>query len=285
MMALPLDGGVFPLTGNPGPGRTRGTKEAAVGRTVDRALTLLEAFREEPSRSLVALARAAGLAPSTTARLLAVLQAHRFVERDPMTKQYMLGLRAFELAGAVGARLGLRGLARPALERLVAETGETVHLVIADGGEAVAVEKLEGPGFFQPRMYVGRRTPLHCTAVGKAMLAHWRRDERARLLAQGLAAFTPHTITSPVVLERELRATRERGYALNREEYRPGSGGVAAPVFDASGQPVAAIGIAAAVDRLGSERIPALARAVIAAAHDVSIRLGWPPSRVVGGRP
>jgi DNA-binding IclR family transcriptional regulator len=274
----------FSRNGNTQPRLTRAADDAARGRTVDRALTLLEAFVDEPRLSLVALARSAGLAPSTASRLLAVLEAHRFVERDPATKQYVLGLRAFELAASVGARLGLRGLALPALERLAAQTGESAQLAIADDGAAVCVERVAGRQFLQTRTYVGSRMPLHCTAVGKAMLAHWSPELVERLVADGLSANTAATLTSLDAMERELRAVRRRGYATNAEEYWPGTGGVAAPVLDARGQAVAAVGLAGPLASFGPERMPVLASAVVATARELSVRLGGSAERVMGRR-
>jgi len=213
---------------------------------------------------------------NTVRRLLKALAYHRLLEEDERTGRYRLGMKLFELGSSVVARLDIRARARPYLERLVLETGETAHLCILDRGEVLYLDKHEPTRTMRIPSEVGRRNPAYCTAVGKALLAYLPEEELEELVRRhGLRAYTPHTITTLVELKRELARVRERGYAVDNEEFEEGLKCIGAPVRDYSGQVVASISIAGPAFRLTEERIPVLAHSVQEVARELSEELGY----------
>ncbi|MGH7898581.1 MAG: IclR family transcriptional regulator, partial [Candidatus Binatia bacterium] len=250
-------------------------------QVLDRAVTILEALAaRDGDLSLYELAANLDLHKSTIHRLLMVLERHRLVERGTESGKYGLGLKLFELGNKAIARLGLAERARPHLERLVAEAGETAHLCILDDGEVLYLEKVEPSRTVRVPSNVGQRNPAHCTAVGKALLAHLADAELDSVIrSRGLKAYTRNTITNPALLKRELRAIRQRGYAVDDEEIDEGLRCIGAPVRDFSGKVVASMSIAGPAFRIGKARIPALANLVASTTDRFSRELGYrPPS-------
>lgn len=241
-------------------------------------MQLLDCFtRERPELGVSELSRLVGMHKATVHRILMALEHHGLMEQDAATEKYRLGLKLLELGSRVVARLELPAVARPELERLVAQTGETAHLVVVDQDEGLYLEKVESPRPFRMPSQVGRRLPLHCTGVGKAILAFLEPAERQRIIeARGLRRFTPNTITDPGALADELRRIRERGYSVDNEEVEIGLRCVGAPVFNHFGRVAAGISIAGPAARLTDQEIPRLAEAVKACAAAISARLGYP---------
>jgi DNA-binding IclR family transcriptional regulator len=246
-------------------------------QVLDRAVAILEALAAcDEDLSLFEIAARLRLHKSTIHRLLMVLERHRLVERRGGGGKYGLGLRLFEFGTQAFARLGLGERARPHLEKLAAETGETAHLCILDDGGVLYLEKVEPSRTVRVPSSVGRRNPAHCTAVGKALLAHLPPEDLDRLLEiRGLKAYTRNTITTPALLKRELRAVRERGYAVDDEEIEEGLRCVGAPVRDHSGRVVASMSIAGPAFRVTRAKASALARVVMKVADAFSAELGY----------
>lgn len=242
----------------------------------DRVLRLLEAFGpHERDVSLGDLAERVSLPKSSVHRLLVTLVGHGFVERDPSTRRYRLGVRLFELGSTVIHERGLHSAAHPVLEELSTSTGETCHLAILSGLEAVYVYKVDGQSSIIMSSRVGGRAPCHATSIGKVLTA-WAGDEvQRRLRSQGLRAYTDRTITSARALEAELTKVREQGYALDLEELEEGLRCVAAPVRDQSGRVVAALGIAGPRRRLQDEHLDRFVPPVVRAAAMLSRNLGY----------
>jgi|DewCreStandDraft_1066081.scaffolds.fasta_scaffold00555_19 DNA-binding IclR family transcriptional regulator len=246
-------------------------------QVLDRAMAILELLWQQ-GRELNAQQISAhiGVNKSTVRRLLKALAYHRLLEEDERTGQYRLGMKLFELGSSVVARLDIRARARPYLERLVLETGETAHLCILDRGEVLYLDKHEPMRTMRIPSEVGRRNPAYCTAVGKALLAYLPEEELEELVRrQGLRAYTPRTITTLAELKQELARVRERGYAVDDEEFEEGLKCIGAPVRDYSGRVVASISIAGPAFRLTEEKIPILAQSVMAVARELSEELGY----------
>ena len=160
---------------------------------------------------------------STVHRFVVNLEAAGFLERDPRSTRYRLGLRIFELGGLVMQQMNLWDEALPFLEGLVRDTGETGHLAVLDGGEAIYVERVEARRALRVPSAIGRGYPAHATNLGKALLAHLGREELHELVGRkGLPAYTPNTITDLESLERELELIRAQGFAVDNEEYDEG---------------------------------------------------------------
>ncbi|GAA4707786.1 IclR family transcriptional regulator [Pseudonocardia yuanmonensis] len=234
-----------------------------------RSIRLLGAFR--PGDDVLTLAeihRRAGVPKPTAHRLLIQLAGWQLVERTP--EGYRLGLRLFELGQLAPRPRGLREIVSPVLTRLHDLTGLTVHLAVLDDTEVVYVHKLDVPGAPPLASAIGGRMPAHCTAVGKAVLAHAPAAGTYAVLDKGLRRLTPRTLVTPSLFLDQLRAARQRGYSTDQEESAVGVSCIAAPILDADRRAVAAVSVTA---RAHDVRSPSTIRAVCAAASDASRRL------------
>jgi IclR family transcriptional regulator, KDG regulon repressor len=266
----------IPAPGSPlGPGLQSANARYRI-QAVERAVAILNAFSaDEHELGVTEIADRLGLHKSTVHRFMVNLDAAGMVERNSRTGRYRLGMRIFELGGLVKQRMNLWDEALPFLESLVRDTGETGHLAVLDGGEAIYIERVEARRALRVPSAIGRGYPAHATNLGKVLLADLEPERLAEIVRErGLAAYTPHTIVDPIALEHELRRIRERGYAVDNEEYDEGLRCIGAPVRDHSGRVVAALGIGGPVTRITPARVEELSTLVIAAATGLSRRLG-----------
>jgi len=202
-------------------------------QSIDRAVELLEAIAAAPEPEAgPALADRAGLNRSTAWRILATLEHHGLVERDPVSHRYSLGFAVVKLAAAAGHEPLVR-LAHPLVRRLAEATGETVNVAVARRLELVYADQVQAPHVMAPN-WLGHTVPLHATSTGKAFLAALPPDELDALLQSPLERFTDTTITDPRALRAELDETRERGYAVSRGELEPALWGVSAAAHAAA---------------------------------------------------
>jgi len=262
------------------PGESGGARMApATVKALDKALHLLEllAGAGRPM-GLGEVSRGAGLDPSTAHRLLRTLGARDFVRQEGRGGKYHLGLRAFEIGNAVTYVEQLRQSVRPCLEALTVSAQETSNLAIRDGCDGIYVEQVPGPRFVRAFTEVGRRIPLHCTAVGKVLLAPLQPAELDEFCRRRpLTACTRNTITTRPALDRELSRVREQGFAVDDEEFEPGASCVAAPVFDRAGNVVAGVSTSGPAVRFDPSTVAAFVALVHEAAQDISRRLGFVP--------
>ena len=167
-------------------------------------------------------------------------------------------------------------IAREQVAALAAKTGETTHLVIREGRQAVFVDHELTAQPVGVSVGSGRCEPLHCTAVGKALIADYDRAELEKLFGnEPLPAPTKRVIRTIAELAKECQRTQKRGYAVDNEEFHKGVRCVAAPIRDGSGQVIAAIGISAPIDRLSESRCEKVAQEVKRAAAEISSKLGY----------
>jgi IclR family transcriptional regulator, acetate operon repressor len=242
-------------------------------RSVDRAISILDLLAHGGARTGADVARELSVHRSTALRLLATLERGGLVERDATTGRYRLGPRLPQLAGVVTGAVDLRTVARPVCERLARDAGETATLDVLMGDDIVPIEQATASTSLVAVNWLGRRTPVHCTASGKVILGFLVDAERHRLLARPLAALTTHTITSLDDLEAQARTARENGVARTREELELGLDAVAAPVFGAEGAVIAALDVSGPSHRL--RRLTGLEGLVVDAAADLSRKLGY----------
>lgn len=243
-------------------------------QSIQRAVSLLRAFDAEHAELGVSeLSRAVGLPKSTVARMLATLEHEGLVERAAGSEKYRLGFLLVRLAGRVTHARDVRAVARPVLVALGQRSAESVHLGLLDGDEVVNVEQIPGPHLIRETNWLGRRTPLHCAANGKALLAFQPAPTIERILAGPLPAITPRTLTDPLLVRRELLLTRQRGFALTLGEVEEGLNGVAAPIRDPDGAAFAAVSVSGPAYRVTPERLPQLGELAAAAAAEIAARL------------
>jgi DNA-binding IclR family transcriptional regulator len=246
-------------------------------QVLDRALAALEILANRDGEcSLVDLCAEMKLHKSTVHRIAMVLEQHRLVDKNPANGRYRLGLRLFEFGSKAIAAVDLRGRARPYLDRLQRQFGETVFFCILDDGQVFYVEKVESQQSVRTACTVGSRAPAYCTAVGKAMLAELPDTEVNEVIRRwGLKAVTANTITTAAALKAELRAVSSRGYAIDNEEKEEGLRCVSAAVRGHSGKLFAAMSVSGPAFRMTKERIPEVGQAVTRAANELSAELGY----------
>ena len=246
-------------------------------RSVRRAVRILEAFREGPSLTVTELSRALKLPKSSVYELVSTLAAEGLVKKDD--GRYRLGLRLVELARAANHDLEVRQVARPLIEKLRDEFNETVQLTVLDGEEILYVDGCESSRQLRTFFQAGDRAPLHCTALGKAILAVLPAGEMERYLqCRVLKAFTPRTLTDPAALRRDLERTAARGYSIDDMEHEEGVRCVAAPIRDREGRAFASISVSGPAHRVSPSRDAEIARRVMRVAEEISRRLGCRPA-------
>jgi DNA-binding IclR family transcriptional regulator len=254
--------------------RTNGTEYKV--QVLDRALAILNALATSNGcLGSTDLGERLNLSKSTVHRLLAVLERNRFVERDLDSGRFRLGLKLVELGSIALSRFDLHRLAKPFIERLVAETGETAHLGILRQTEVVSLVNAEGHHSVRTPSTVGRRSPVHCTSQGKVLLAHQQQALVDRFLrSYRFTPFTKNTIRGAAQFRAELAEVRSQGYALDDEEFEEGLRCVGAPVRDHSGKVIAAVSIAGPAFRVTRDHLPQLVRSVVSIANELSVSLG-----------
>ncbi|MGP7998022.1 MAG: IclR family transcriptional regulator [Streptosporangiaceae bacterium] len=239
-------------------------------QAVDRAARLVtEVVHAADSVTFTELAAATGLAKSTTSRLLDALERGGLVRRTA-DGRFSPGDVFVRYAWRGGAEAGLTEVARPFLDRLGEETGETVNLGVAHGGMVEQIAQVDSQYLIGGTNWLGRPVPVHCAALGKVLLAYGA----AELPPGRLAARTKRTITSRAALDGDLRGVRQRGYAITDEELEPGLVAVAAPVFRDGAVVVAALSVSAPAGRLTPARLPGVAGACVREAAGLSAALG-----------
>jgi DNA-binding IclR family transcriptional regulator len=252
-----------------------GTREAAVAtptgtQAVDRAVRLVtEVVHAADSVTFTELATATGLAKSTTSRLLVALERGGLVRRDD-DGRFRPGDVFVRYAWRGGAEAGLIEVARPFLDRLGAQTGETVNLGVARDHLVEQIAQVDSKYLIGGTNWVGRPVPLHCAALGKVLLAYGA----AALPPGRLEARTSRTLTSRAALEENLRQVRRCGYAVTDEELEPGLVAVAAPVFRDGAMVVSALSVSAPASRLSPPRILEVAGQCVTQALALSAVLG-----------
>ncbi len=244
-------------------------------RALDRALALLARLAEADGLTLTELAAATSEAPATVYRALVTLQSHRVVELEPEGQLWFVGPGAFRIGSAFLRRTKVAERARGPMQVLMRETGETANLGIEDRDEVLFLTQVETHeairAFFPP----GTKSPMHVSGIGKALLAFYPPERVAAIVARrGLPGFTARSLTEPDRLIADLAAIRARGHAIDDEERTEGMRCVAAPVFNAWGEPVAALSVSGPAFRMPRSRADAIAARVRAAADAVTDALG-----------
>lgn len=239
--------------------------------TIAKGLAMLRTVGDFPHGATAAeVATSSGHPFSTAYRLLGSLVEAGFVDYDPRTKTYALGLAVFELGQVVGNARGFTGSAAPVLEELTSSTGESSVLAVLDGAETLTVHTIDGPQFRQTTD-PGDRGPLHSSAIGKVLLAWMPAEDRDELLESlPLPARTKNTITDIAELRAELDASRAAGWVEQSEQHDIGMNAVGVPVLRRDGTVIASLALAAPVFRADLDSL----RSHIPALQDAAARLG-----------
>ncbi|MGL5809381.1 MAG: IclR family transcriptional regulator [Nocardioides sp.] len=246
----------------------------ATVQSVDRALTILEALARHGEAGVTELADGLGVHKSTAFRLVATLESHGLVEQTEERGKYRLGVALLRLAGATTARLDVVQEARSVCRKLAADTGETVNVAVLADHAALYLDQVAGSSSLQSHNWVGQHIPLHATANGKVLLSGLPGDALDEMLGS-LVAYTDLTITKKSALRDEINRVREQGYAVAIDELEVGLTAVAAPIRNAHGDVIASMSVSGPTFRLTEEQVAEVVTLQVAAAEEVSHRLGW----------
>jgi DNA-binding IclR family transcriptional regulator len=242
-------------------------------KTLARGFQVLASFTPEKAEaSLKDIAEVLGSDASTASRFAYTLEELGYLERDADTKLYRVSPKIYALTVSLSGPRNIRKVSLPFMERLRDTTGETVVLGVRDGAEMVVIEVVETKHALVPRGWVGGRVPVHCSALGKAIIVHLPHKDLMNLLdSLSLVPHTEYTIVNRMDLLAELETTRERGWSINREEFTDGVISVGAPVFSGRGEPAGAICIDVPTARVPDEHvIEQIASEVLKTAQEIS---------------
>jgi DNA-binding IclR family transcriptional regulator len=247
----------------------------AAPSAIAKLVMVVETLTDE--HRLSDIARATNLPTSTVHRILQELVQRGWV-RETDDRGYALGARLLGLVGQAGDESQLARFGRPIIAALNEQTGHTIHLAVRQGDEAVYVDKLDGRRAYQMRSRIGLSIPLHCTAIGKAVLAALPDEDVLEIARRtGLPRRTSHTITDGDELLRHLRAVRRLGFAIDDQENELHTRCIGAGIVDSRGAPIGGVSLSSLAFDLDKKKVTRLAPLVVAAADSLSEALGGAP--------
>jgi len=249
-----------------------GLKQDGTLQTAVRAGLTLTCFSDrEPELSVSRLASLLDIPASNAYRLLASLEAAGLLEQNPDTKRYRLSWLMFSLGNIVLNQMGIGGRTDAAMRALVDICGETVSLGIRSGGSVIYIRRIESLEMLRADTAVGSRVPLHCTAIGKLLLAYLPEEElRQAIESAPLKRFTDNTITDLVELRKELSVIRKNSISIDNQEFGIGVRGMACPILDRHCRVVASLSIGAPASRLSYDRMRELEQVLRTQANVIS---------------
>lgn len=246
-------------------------------QSVDRALKILDLFDEQTTElRITEISQRLQLHKSTLHSLLLTLKKHGYIEQDSDSGKYRLGMKLLERGQLLLQTMDIRTVARRTLNEISRQTGQTTHLVIRDEQDGVYIDKVEGEKAAIRYSRIGRRVPLHSSAVGKVLAAHLDKEELQAILADyHFEVHTAATIRNRKAFEAELARVRARGYAVDQEENEPGVRCAAAPIFDHTGKIAAAMSISTMTSSVDDEEFESFIRLLTAHTAKISQQLGY----------
>lgn len=251
-------------------------KQKVIG-SVQKAIDILDLFdRRNYELGTTEIAKALEIPKSTAAGIIHTLDLNGYLDQNQKNRKYRLGIKLVERGSVLLSQLDLRQIALPHLEKLRDWCNEGVNLAIRDGHEVVYIERLFGTSLLGMRSEIGKREPVHSTALGKALLACLPEEEIEKFLTTyKFTSITPRTIANTEQFLIDLRQARKRGFAIDNEENESGGRCIAAPVFDFSGRPIAAVSVSVPVQRLPESKIPLFGDKVVLTTTSISHELGF----------
>lgn len=246
-------------------------------KSLNKALDIIDAVGKLGNAGIRDISSMTGFPSTTVHRIAATFVKRKYFNQDPVTKNYALSLRFLELGSKVQQQFDLPTIARPHLQKLMAETGESANLAIWDGDSVVYLDQVQSnKSMLKIFTQLGTRVPFYSTGVGKMLLSQWSKIELDSYLKRTqLIPHTPNTLVSRSKILKELEQISARGYSVDDEEMEAGVRCVAALVFDHRQHVVAAISISGAAMRITPDRIDNLGTKVKQCALDISRDLGF----------
>jgi DNA-binding IclR family transcriptional regulator len=245
--------------------------------SLNKALDIIDAVSQLGRAGIREISSVTGFPPATAHRIASTLAKRRYFNQDPTTKHYSLSLRFLELGTQVQQQFDLPTIARPHLQQLMSETGESANLAIWDSDSVVYLDQVQSDkSMLKIFTRLGTRVPLYSTGVGKMLMSRWSEPQlNSYLKRTKLISYTPNTLISRSNILKELERISERGFAVDNEEMEEGVRCVAALVFDHKQQVVAAVSISGAAMRITPDRIEDFGAKVKQCAYDISHDLGF----------
>jgi IclR family KDG regulon transcriptional repressor len=251
-------------------------------KTVQAALDLVEFFASSPKHELgiSEISAGTGMGKAEVYRLLQNFAEHNYIQENPETRKYRLGVKFMFMGQVVAERIDLLREAEPVLDDLARQTGETVHLLLASPQGPICIAERQTTHQLRFFTRIGMPLPWHAGAASKLLLAYMSSEFQDQLLAAAeLPAYTAYTTTDPAKLRRELDDIACAGYATSTSELTSGAREAAAPIRNHTGAVVATVSVVSPAARMDDEELARLVDPVMAAAHTISLRIGYKGAR------
>ncbi len=238
-------------------------------QSLARGLKILSTLSESSGGgSIIEIANELGIDKGSASRLMSTLVNYGFAEKDAISRRFFLGPQVVVLSRSLLTRMPLREVAKPYLRELMKTTGECAHIGVLSQGKVLYIDQVESPASLRVNAEVGFMAPLHCTALGKVLLAFGQQP-----IPENLERFTESTLLIRESLRKHLEVVREKGYAVDDEEFDMGVRCIAAPIFDFREKVVGSIGISGPLTRMTSSRMESLAEQVLSISHQLSDKM------------
>ncbi len=249
-------------------------------QTLDRALDILELLATEKNGlGVTEIGTRIGLHKSTVHRLLAALGERGYVEKNTDFGTYQLGLKVVEISSLHLNSIELKTEAAPFLRKLAAESTQPVHLATFVDGEVIYIEKVQTLNTIRMYSQIGKRVPIHCSAVGKALLIGLSDDEVRKVLQnRELHSYTTNTLTDVESILEQIKGSKVQGWTIDDEEHEENIRCIAAPIYDYRGKVIAAVSTSGPDNVISKERDKEICGYVLEAAQQISKRMGYNPS-------
>ncbi|AZO93305.1 IclR family transcriptional regulator [Halocella sp. SP3-1] len=249
---------------------------SGIVKSLQKGIRIIDCLARNGEMGVTDLSKEFGVSKSSIYNLLNTFAQNHWVEKNEITNKYKLGIRLFELGNIVREGFQLREVAIPFMKELVDKIGETVHLTVLDDGMVVYIESAQPGNKFSAVSLNERRVYMHCTGVGKAIMAFLKEEEIDKIIEEkGLPLFTANTIIDSDELKKELGNIRKRGYAIDDIEHEPGVRCVGVPIFNEKGDAFASMSLTGPSPRFSDEKIKEYADIMKEITFIISKKLGW----------
>jgi len=244
--------------------------------SVDKALLIMKLLAEKGRvMKLTEISEELDINKGTLHGLISTLKFHGFIDQDGKTQKYRLGLYLIELGDTASKSLDIIQITSPIIEEVSNKLQETVHIAKLDNFDVVYVDKKESKQSMRIYTSIGSRNPAYCTGVGKAMLAYLDEDTLNMLLPEKVEKFTPNTVTDKEEFIKRLKLIKEKGYALDNEEFSVGLKCVAAPIFNHEGKAIYGLSVSGPSVRMTEEKVQESIKLIKLAAEKISRKIGY----------
>ncbi len=245
-------------------------------KSLDKVFAIIELLKRNKEMRLQDIADELDMYKSTVHRIISELCTHNYVEKDDITKRYKLGLEFLDISSFVIENLDVRGAARDSIEELSRVTKETIHLAMLLDNQVIYVDKKESPHTIRMYSQIGKSAPLYCTGVGKAILAFQSNEVKNKLLNSiTFHKHTENTIASKKQLLKEIDEIKNKGYALDNEEFEKNISCIAAPIWNYKKRVVASISITAILHSMNLKELLKYKDVILEKSYEISKKLGY----------